>query len=66
MYSPYHDRPYSRTEPELVQGTGDLADRRFLSLPFAGGVLKMTAGTSTYGNGHRYGQALIDIIGPWR
>ncbi len=66
MYSPYHERPYSRTDPELVQGTGDLSDRRFVSLPFAGGVLKMTAGSSTYSNYHKYGQALIDIIGPWR
>ena len=66
MYSPFHMRPYSRIEPELVQGTGDLADRRFLSLPFAGGVLKMSAGSSTYTNYHKYGQALIDVIGPWR
>ena len=66
MYSPYHDRPYDLLGPELVQGTGDLSDRKFISLPFAGGVLKMSSGISTYSSYHRYGQALIDIIGPWR
>ncbi|MCK5681677.1 hypothetical protein KAI46_12790, partial [bacterium] len=61
LYSPFHDRPYSGIESEIVQGVGDYADTCFLSLPMAGGV--QGGGNSFY---VRYGQVLINIVGPWR
>jgi len=66
LFNPYHERPYSRTEPELVSGAGDYADRQFVSVPFMSGAITMSAGPGGGGYYHTYGQALIDIIGPWR
>lgn len=57
LYAPMHERPFS--DCALVDGTGTLADRRFIALPFKGGKF---GGHGSVGNG----EAMIDIIGPWR
>ena len=61
LYAPLHERPYG--DCSLVDGSGSLADRRFIALPFKGGKVRYNAtNQGPVGNG----QVLVDIIGPWR
>lgn len=63
MYAPYHNQPYSKTDPEMVSGSGAFSDRRFMALPFRGGRLAMMGLMSAPSNN---GQVLLDVVGPWR
>jgi len=71
LYAPLHYRPWDSYDYELVQGSGDLDGKIFMSLPIVNGAFRMTSGENLdhdgvyYGYPHR-GQILVDIIGPWR